>query len=81
MDPIWISIAFILGFFVRNIGLPPLIGYLIAGFVLKYLGAEPGGMLQSISDIGISLLLFTIGLKLNLKLSCSLKFGEEQVYI
>jgi glutathione-regulated potassium-efflux system ancillary protein KefC len=67
MDPIWISIAFILGFIVRNIGLPPLIGYLIAGFVLNYFGAESGGLLQSISDIGISLLLFTIGLKLKFK--------------
>jgi glutathione-regulated potassium-efflux system ancillary protein KefC len=67
MDPIWISIAFILGFIVRNIGLPPLIGYLIAGFVLNYFGAESGDLLQSISDIGISLLLFTIGLKLKFK--------------
>lgn len=67
MDPIWISIAFFLGFIVRYVGLPPLVGYLIAGFVLNYFGAESGGLLQSVSDIGISLLLFTIGLKLKFK--------------
>ena len=26
MDPLWITIAFILGFVVRQIGLPPLVG-------------------------------------------------------
>jgi predicted Kef-type K+ transport protein len=67
MDPLWISIAFILGFVVKLIGLPPLVGYLIAGFILHYFGIEPGDILHSVSDIGIMLLLFTIGLKLKLK--------------
>lgn len=67
MDPLWISIAFILGFLVRNLGLPPLVGYLLAGFILKYLGAEAGQFIQSLSDIGIMLLLFTIGLKIKVK--------------
>ena len=34
-DPLWISIAFALGFVLRQVGLPPLVGYLIAGFVLQ----------------------------------------------
>ena len=67
MDPIWIAIAFILGFLVRNAGLPPLVGYLAAGFILKYFGAETGEVIQTISDIGIMLLLFTIGLKIKVK--------------
>jgi len=67
MDPIWLIIAFTLGFLVRLIGLPPLIGYLIAGFVLKYLGAESGDFIQTVSELGVTLLLFTIGLKLKIK--------------
>ena len=67
MDPLWISIAFILGFLVRNLGLPPLVGYLAAGFILRYAGAEPGEFIQVLSDVGIMLLLFTIGLKMKIK--------------
>lgn len=67
MDPIWLTIAFALGFLVRLISLPPLVGYLIAGFILNYLGAESGEFIQIVSDLGLTLLLFTIGLKLKLK--------------
>ena len=63
MDPIWITIAFIFGFIVKLLGLPTLVGYLIAGFVLGYIGVESGEFLTTISDLGIILLLFTIGLK------------------
>jgi glutathione-regulated potassium-efflux system ancillary protein KefC len=67
MDPLWLAIAFALGLLVKLIGLPPLIGYLIAGFTLKYFGAESNDLIQSISELGITLLLFTIGLKLRIK--------------
>jgi predicted Kef-type K+ transport protein len=67
MDPLWISIAFLFGFAFRQIGLPPLVGFLLAGFVLQALGAEGGNFLQEISDLGVLLLLFSIGLKLKLK--------------
>ena len=67
MEPLWISIAFLFGFLVRTLGLPPLVGYLVAGFVLHYTGAEAGSLIQSLSDIGIMLLLFTIGLKMKIK--------------
>ncbi len=67
MDPLWLSIAFLLGFLFKRIGLAPMIGYLIAGFTLHYLGAEPGETLNTISNYGIQLLLFTIGLKLKLR--------------
>lgn len=66
-DPLWIAIAFVCGFMVRLIGLPPLIGFLTAGFILKSLGAEGGSFLSATADLGITLLLFTIGLKLKLK--------------
>lgn len=66
-DVAWISLAFFLGFLARLIGLPPLVGFLATGFVLNYLGTASGEMLQKLADLGITLLLFTVGLKLNLK--------------
>ncbi len=66
-DPLWIAIAFIFGFSVKLIGLPPLIGFLIAGFVLNAFGAESDEFLNTIADLGITLLLFSIGLKLQLR--------------
>jgi len=67
MDPLWILIAFILGFAVNRVGLPPLVGYLIAGFVLHAFGVEGGEALEEIANLGVTLLLFSIGLKLRLK--------------
>jgi len=67
MDPVWIGIAFILGFFARQVGLPPLVGFLGAGFVLHAMGVEAGNAIERISEYGITLLLFSIGLKLNLR--------------
>jgi len=67
MDPLWILVAFILGFAVNRVGLPPLVGYLIAGFVLQALGVEGGETLENIADLGVTLLLFSIGLKLRLR--------------
>jgi len=65
-DPLWIAIAFICGLVIKTIGLPPLVGFLIAGFILNALGAEGGGFLSVLADLGITLLLFSIGLKLKL---------------
>ncbi len=67
MDPLWIAIAFLLGFAVKQIGLPPLVGFLAAGFVLNIFGVEGGETLDRIADFGVLLLLFSIGLKLNIK--------------
>ena len=55
MDPLWILSAFILGFAVNRVGLPPLVGYLIAGFVLQALGVEGGEALEKIADLGVML--------------------------
>ena len=67
MDPIWIAIAFALGFLVKQIGLPPLIGFLAAGFVLNAMGLESTETLETVADYGVWLLLFSIGLKLRLR--------------
>lgn len=65
MDYIWVAVAFLCGIFVKRINLPPLVGYLAAGFGLHAFGVVPEASLGILSDLGITLLLFTIGLKLN----------------
>lgn len=67
MDPIWLSIAFGLGLLARLIGLPPLVGFLVAGFALNFFGAKAGTVIEIISELGVLLLLFSIGLKLKIK--------------
>ena len=67
MDPLWIITAFVFGAASNRLGLPPLVGYLIAGFVLNSCGVEATDLLGKIADWGVTLLLFTIGLKLKLK--------------
>jgi len=48
----------------RAIAMPALIGYLAAGFVLHELDVSSGALLSQLSEMGITLLLFSIGLKL-----------------
>lgn len=66
-DISWIIAAFITGFIASRFGLPPLIGYLVAGFGLANWGVKGGAIIEHLSDIGVTLLLFSIGLKLQLK--------------
>lgn len=68
VDAAWISFAFLCGFLVRLVKLPPLIGFLAAGFILNGLEVRQGiEALQEMADLGVTLLLFTIGLKLDIK--------------
>lgn len=66
-DPWWLLIAYFAGMLARTVGLPPLVGYLGTGFLLNALGAEYGQLLDQIADLGVTLLLFTIGLKIDLR--------------
>ena len=66
-DVAWIALAFVLGWSSRSIGLPPLVGFLAAGFLLNLHGTVSGEMLEKLSDLGITLLLFLVGLKLDLR--------------
>jgi predicted Kef-type K+ transport protein len=66
MDPVLIAAAFVLGLGARQVGLPPLVGFLAAGFALNAAGVEAGPNLQQFADLGVMLLLFTIGLKLKI---------------
>lgn len=67
MDPLIILLAFGCGYVVSRVNLPPLVGYLAAGFALSTMGYTTGPMLKEIADIGVTILLFTIGLKLNVR--------------
>lgn len=65
-DTAWIALAFGAGFLARQLGLPPLIGFLVAGFILNAIGAKSSAAISEIADLGVTLLLFSIGLKLNI---------------
>ncbi|RED12839.1 cation:proton antiporter family protein [Pontivivens insulae] len=68
-----IGAAFLFGMAMRPLGLPPLIGFLIAGFTINMFGPdlgmspETGPILDYVADLGVVLLLFTVGLKLKLR--------------
>ena len=67
MNIILIITAFVSGFMALRLNLPPLVGFLIAGFVLQHYGIETTSALETLSNLGVTLLLFTIGLKLDIK--------------
>lgn len=67
MDPIIVTLTFGLGYLAHRMGLPPLVGFLLAGFGLNALGYSNTPLLSAVSDVGVTLLLFTIGLKLKIK--------------
>ncbi len=60
----FLLVAFVLGFAARMLGLPPLVGFLVAGFALHGFGYESTDAIESIAEVGVLLLLFGIGLKL-----------------
>lgn len=66
MDSIGVVLilAFAAGLGFRTIGFPPLLGYLIIGFICAGLELGNAGDLGVVADLGITILLFTIGLKL-----------------
>lgn len=64
---LWLVFAYVLGLVMRLIGLPPLVGYLAAGFVLSAQGYESSPILEQVAHAGVLLLLFGVGLKLRLK--------------
>lgn len=73
LEAVWIGFAFSLGLVVRAVGLPPLIGYLLAGFVISAtasdlnLPSEGNLIIHHVAHLGVLLLLFTVGLKLNVR--------------
>ena len=62
-----VGVAYVLGLLASAMRLPPLVGYLVAGYALCGLEVKGGEGLDVAADFGIQLLLFTVGLKLELK--------------
>jgi predicted Kef-type K+ transport protein len=62
-----IATALVLGIIVWRLGLPPLVGFLLTGFIFSALGYGASEPLHEIADAGILLLLFAVGLKLRMK--------------
>ncbi|MFN8863545.1 MAG: cation:proton antiporter [Flavobacteriales bacterium] len=66
-DALWLALAFLSGIASRRVNLPPLIGFLFTGFLLGITGLTSGHIsevINTLSDLGVILLLFTIGLKI-----------------
>jgi predicted Kef-type K+ transport protein len=64
MELIWIASAFLSGLLVSRLALPPMVGYLIAGYLLHAFNIAPLQSLGHLAEVGIQLLLFSVGLKL-----------------
>jgi len=62
-----VGFAFFFGILLSRLGLPPMVGFLVAGFAFNLAGFEAPNGLQLVADLGVTLLLFSIGLKLDLK--------------
>jgi len=67
IDPLMIALAFVAGMAAHLLRLPPLLGFLAAGFALNALGFERTPTLDTLASLGVTLLLFTIGLKLDIR--------------
>lgn len=64
---IYLVAAFGAGLAATLIRLPPLVGFLAVGFVLHSAGVDELAGLETMADLGVTLLLFGIGLKLDLR--------------
>lgn len=64
----YLVVPVLLGLFAKMIKLPPLLGFLAAGIILNFAGYEELGIITELGDLGVTLLLFTIGLKLDVRL-------------
>ncbi len=67
MDAILLAIAFFFGLLAQQLRLPPLVGFLVSGFVLQAFGKTGGDALETIANLGVTLMLFSIGVKLRLR--------------
>jgi predicted Kef-type K+ transport protein len=83
MEILWLSLAYGLGMLVKQLKLPSLIGYLIAGMVLSFFGVEDDqGLLHQIGHYGVIFLLFTVGLHLRIKnIVRSEVFGAGSIHL
>ena len=64
---LFIGVAFTFGMLINLTGLPPMVGFLLAGFTLNFIGFESSDNLVTLANLGVTLLLFSIGLKLDIR--------------
>jgi predicted Kef-type K+ transport protein len=62
-----VSVAVAGGLLAHALRLPPMVGFLVAGFVLAGLGVSGTPALDTLADLGVVLLLFAIGLKFDVR--------------
>ena len=62
-----LSAAFGAGLAARLLHLPPLLGFLAAGFALAAAGVEQSPTIALLADLGVTLLLFAVGLHLDVR--------------
>lgn len=63
----YLAVIFGCGLVARLVRLPPLIGFVAAGFILNVLHVEQLPELSLMGEIGVTLMLFAIGLRLDLR--------------
>ena len=62
-----LAAAFVGGLLAKLVGLPPLVGFLLAGFALRQADFQPDEAVEGVAHAGVLVLLFSVGLKLRLK--------------
>ena len=67
IEPLLVGIAFIAGLLFKRFGMPPLLGYLVAGFNAGGLQLGDPALILSLSALGNILAPFSIGLKPNVR--------------
>jgi len=67
MEILWLGAAYLTGMIASRLSFPPLVGYLCAGYALNALHVATLPSLHHLADIGIELMLFSVGLKLKPK--------------
>lgn len=73
---VYLLAVFGAGLLARLLRLPPLIGFLAAGFALHQGGAPAIPHLETLSEIGVTLMLFAIGLRLDVRV-----LGRRDVWL
>ncbi|MFP4555398.1 MAG: cation:proton antiporter [Bacteroidales bacterium] len=67
MEILFLLAAYLFGLGAQTLKLPPLVGYLSAGFLLAAFGIETTENLNTIANLGVVIMLFTVGLKIRFR--------------
>lgn len=67
MEILFLLAAYLFGLVAQMLRLPPLVGYLAAGFILAAFGLQTTDNLDTIANLGVVIMLFTVGLKIRFR--------------